>query len=86
MEEGAISFASRNEQDVRLRHLFEGRVGADAEAAGVGPHLSGFCRDEGQLEPWKARKHLVRADGVEGGELGENEDGYLHAVIVAGTD
>ena len=39
--------------------------------------LAGVGRDERELEARKARKHLVRADGVEGGELGEDEDGYL---------
>ena len=48
--------------------------------------LAGVGCDEGELEARKAREHLVRADGVEGGELGENEDGDLHAGIVAGMD
>ena len=86
VEERAIALAARDEQDVRLGHLFDGRVGGDPEPAGVGSELAGVGRDEGELEARKAREHLVRADGVEGGELGENEDGDLHAGMVAGTD
>jgi PPOX class probable F420-dependent enzyme len=73
-----VAFAAGDEDDVGLRHLVEGEVGAEPKRAAVGPHLPLGGGDEPDLPPRHRAKHLVGPDRVEGGELVEDEDGDLH--------
>jgi hypothetical protein len=68
-------------------HVGPGRVGeralhGEGDEADVVAHLAGLVGHEGDVSAGQAGQHLVRAEGVERGELGEDHDGDVHGEIV----
>ncbi len=69
--------------DVRSRQFLEGGVDLDAEHAVVRSYDAALVTDERHVEVGDALQHLVGADPVERGELGEQRDRNAgHAVTV----
>ncbi|MGW0809134.1 hypothetical protein [Nonomuraea sp. NPDC002799] len=57
----------------------ERRVGGDGQPPGHVANGPGLCRDEHDLGARQELEHLVRADGVEGGEPVEQRYGDAHS-------
>ena len=75
--------ASWDDQDLRCGHLVERGVDREAEVSVVGAHLTALGADEHDLGAGKALQHFVGTDGVERGDLREEQEGDLHLPILA---
>ena len=75
--------AAGHDQDVWLRHLFQGKVGNQRQGVRlipIGPH---HLPDEDRLESGDRVEHLMRPRDVKGGEAVVEEVGDLHTGPVA---
>src|SRR5690606_38143195 len=76
---GALAGPARCDDDVGAGHLVQGAVGGQGEPAGLVAHGPGPLGDEHRLGAGDPAEDLVGADGVEGREAVEEDDGDLHA-------
>ena len=67
-----------HEEDVGAGDVVEGGVGDEGQGLGVGALRTGLGGHEGEVGVGEAGEHLVGADGVEGGEAVEEQDGDVH--------
>ena len=79
------SDASGEHDDVGLGELVERRVDGDAEHAVRAAHLAAFVADERDVDRGDPLQHLVRPDGVERSEAGEQWNRYPHGVWLHGV-
>ncbi len=68
-----------DQEHVGVRHLVEGVLDVEDEEPVVVGEEALLLRADDDLRAGEEAEHLVRADGVEGGELGVEADGDLHA-------
>ena len=71
-----------HEEDVRVGHVGQGRVGDQRQGLGVGALGACLRRHEGEVGVGQARQHLVGPDGVEGREAVEEQDGDVHGGLL----
>ena len=69
------SDAAGEHDDVWLGELIERRVDGDAEHAVLAAHLAALVADERDVDRRDPLHHLVRPDGIERGEAGEQWNG-----------
>ena len=73
--EDACAESTREHQDVRVGHLFEGGVADDPQHPVFAADLTPVVTDEHDVEARDALEDLVGPDGIEGGERVEERDG-----------
>jgi hypothetical protein len=74
-----LAVAAGYDDDVRIRHRVQRMIGNERKCALVGGLRAGLGGDERDVRVRETVQDLVRADGVERGELVEEQDCYLHA-------
>jgi hypothetical protein len=78
---GDLSRSAGDENDVGRRDLLDRALGQDAQHPVVGGNRTGLGRDEGDARARQAAQHLIRPDGIKGGEAVIEENRDVHVLV-----